>query len=216
MIAKNIFLHNVLAEPIHNRQSIQCKMDTPQLQSAGLFALTVAATLVAQNLHKPKTARSATSTIDSRIVTVSAPGKVLIAGGYLVLEKPNAGVTIAATSRFYTSIKLIPALEENKPKNDGTSITVVVTSPQFKTEYVYLYTSKSNLLTSESSEVNPFVETCLKLTFSFLQNHLGATAFNDSIKSIANSGRLSIKLRADNDFYSQTKEVRNCVFSLKK
>ena len=29
-------------------------------------------------------------------VTVSAPGKVLIAGGYLILEQPNVGVVLAA------------------------------------------------------------------------------------------------------------------------
>lgn len=36
--------------------------------------------------------------------TVSAPGKVLLAGGYLVLERPNVGVVLAATARFFTSI----------------------------------------------------------------------------------------------------------------
>ncbi|CAN0295089.1 unnamed protein product, partial [Discosporangium mesarthrocarpum] len=37
----------------------------------------------------------------------SAPGKVLVAGGYLVLERPNIGVVLAATSRFHTSVKWI-------------------------------------------------------------------------------------------------------------
>lgn len=37
--------------------------------------------------------------------TVSAPGKVLIAGGYLVLDRPNVGVVLAATARFFTSVK---------------------------------------------------------------------------------------------------------------
>lgn len=36
--------------------------------------------------------------------TVSAPGKILIAGGYLVLERPNIGITLAATSRFYATV----------------------------------------------------------------------------------------------------------------
>lgn len=39
--------------------------------------------------------------------TVSAPGKVLVAGGYLVLDKPNVGVVLAATARFYTSVRWI-------------------------------------------------------------------------------------------------------------
>lgn len=39
------------------------------------------------------------------ITTVSAPGKVLVAGGYLVLDRPNVGVVLAATARFFTSVK---------------------------------------------------------------------------------------------------------------
>jgi hypothetical protein len=42
----------------------------------------------------------------TRISTVSAPGKILIAGGYLVLEHPNAGITISATARFHTTVQL--------------------------------------------------------------------------------------------------------------
>lgn len=36
--------------------------------------------------------------------TVSAPGKVLVAGGYLVLDRPNVGVVLAATARFFSSV----------------------------------------------------------------------------------------------------------------
>ena len=39
------------------------------------------------------------------IVSVSAPGKALVAGGYLVLESPNPGVVLAADGcRFHTTI----------------------------------------------------------------------------------------------------------------
>ena len=34
-----------------------------------------------------------------RAVTVSAPGKALVAGGYLVLEHPNVGVVVSCSSR---------------------------------------------------------------------------------------------------------------------
>ena len=39
--------------------------------------------------------------------SVSAPGKALVAGGYLVLDKENIGLTIAVSSRFYTTIKSV-------------------------------------------------------------------------------------------------------------
>ena len=44
-----------------------------------------------------------------KIITMSAPGKVLIAGGYLVLEKPNQGVVLAAEGcRFHTTVTFQP------------------------------------------------------------------------------------------------------------
>jgi hypothetical protein len=39
--------------------------------------------------------------------SVSAPGKALIAGGYLVLEKENIGITVAASSRFYSTVAVL-------------------------------------------------------------------------------------------------------------
>ena len=46
------------------------------------------------------------SSFGCNTTTVSAPGKALIAGGYLVLESPNVGLVIGASSRFYTTIQL--------------------------------------------------------------------------------------------------------------
>ena len=43
----------------------------------------------------------------------SAPGKVLVTGGYLVLEKPNAGLVLSTNARFYAIVK--PIYEEIKP-----------------------------------------------------------------------------------------------------
>ena len=47
-----------------------------------------------------------TQTFSIYSTTISAPGKALIAGGYLVLEQPNIGVTISSTSRFYSTVQL--------------------------------------------------------------------------------------------------------------
>ncbi|KAL7463715.1 hypothetical protein ACHAXS_004069 [Conticribra weissflogii] len=93
-------------------------------------------------------------------ITVSAPGKALIAGGYLVLEQPNPGVVLAAKGcRFHSTIMLRPVLEEtdmddggsrgignaNVSDNDSAvdatapwkSIPVDVHSPQFHRIYRY-------------------------------------------------------------------------------
>ena len=39
----------------------------------------------------------------TRETTVSAPGKVLIAGGYLVLDPAYTGLVLATNARFYTN-----------------------------------------------------------------------------------------------------------------
>lgn len=51
---------------------------------------------------------------------VSAPGKVLIAGGYLVLDPTYPGVVVSTSSRFYAVVR-----------SKGLPNTIVVRSPQF-------------------------------------------------------------------------------------
>ncbi|XP_047251054.1 phosphomevalonate kinase, peroxisomal isoform X2 [Capsicum annuum] len=48
-------------------------------------------------------------------VVASAPGKVLMTGGYLVLERPNAGIVLSTNARFYAIVK--PLYEEIKPES---------------------------------------------------------------------------------------------------
>ncbi len=43
----------------------------------------------------------------SRVLTASAPGKALLAGGYLVLDKTKQALSIAVSSRFYATIKRV-------------------------------------------------------------------------------------------------------------
>ena len=38
---------------------------------------------------------------------VSAPGKVLITGAYLVLEQPHAGLVVSTSARFFAIVKPI-------------------------------------------------------------------------------------------------------------
>jgi phosphomevalonate kinase len=39
------------------------------------------------------------------MTVISAPGKVLLAGGYLVLDPKYSGLVIAASSRFYAAVE---------------------------------------------------------------------------------------------------------------
>ena len=61
---------------------------------------------------------------DTEITTLSAPGKVLLTGGYLVLDPRFTGLVFALNARFYVRIVSTLAPSPGKP-------TIVVKSPQF-------------------------------------------------------------------------------------
>ena len=54
-------------------------------------------------------------------VVCSAPGKVLLAGGYLVLEPPNIGLTVATSAKFHTIAEWerVPVAPEEQVRKDG-------------------------------------------------------------------------------------------------
>ena len=61
---------------------------------------------------------------------VSAPGKVLLAGGYLVLDPAYPGLVVSTSSRFYTVIQPRPT---PAPASDPSPpIQIRVRSPQFE------------------------------------------------------------------------------------
>lgn len=59
----------------------------------------------------------------SNCTIASAPGKVLLAGGYLVLEQAFTGLVVGTTARFYTVIR---------PQTHTKAGTITVHSPQFE------------------------------------------------------------------------------------
>ncbi len=154
-------------------------------------------------------------------VTVSAPGKALVAGGYLVLEHPNVGVVVSCSSRFYASIKALPfntLLNDSNVdigNNSGTSIVVRVHSPQFHSEQLYSYDWEQGTIVQLSKAGNEFVEKCLYIVFAYLLKHQSVcedttatrasyTSFTDALCRLRDQKcALGIKLRAHNDFYSQ-------------
>jgi phosphomevalonate kinase len=174
--------------------------------------------------------------MQKREVTVSAPGKALIAGGYLVLEHPNIGIVVSCTSRFYTTVidltgpqigervDAYPSVEQIEAAKQGSCVLILVESPQFHSQFLYSYNYQSGQLVqlecsplassaSATSKVekgemkkNEFVERCLSLVFIFLHKRL--TSFTRRLEKMCEDGTLlGIKLRADNDFYSQVKEL---------
>ena len=73
-------------------------------------------------------------------VAVSAPGKVLLAGGYLVLDRAYNGLVFGLDARIHVVIKDIPT------RNGVTLSEITVRSPQFLDavwEYGYRLTERS-------------------------------------------------------------------------
>lgn len=186
------------------------------------------------------------------IVTVSAPGKALIAGGYLVLESPNPGVVLAAEGcRFHATVAFRPphhhegagavanAVDDgDDPADDAgwLSTPLDVHSPQFDRVFSYRLLSYSHArddcdddggalrlrprTTAPPHDPNEFVERSLLLALGYIRRSMGAEAFHARLRrrgddeggaptdSGGSAAALAVKLRADNDFYSQIARLR--------
>lgn len=71
---------------------------------------------------------------ESSIVACSAPGKVLLAGGYLVLDRLHTGLVFGLDARIHV-------LVQSFPESEGLTYSdIIVKSPQFKdAEWRYQY-----------------------------------------------------------------------------
>ncbi|KAF2856126.1 Phosphomevalonate kinase [Plenodomus tracheiphilus IPT5] len=136
---------------------------------------------------------------------VSCPAKVLVAGGYLVLDRAYTGLVFGLDARIHTVVEPI------KTKSGVTISEIVVTSPQFR-EAIWEYGYRSHgedggiAVTqlsvgheqSISASKNPFIETALTYAltyiFTLLPNHLIRPS--------------SIRILADQAYYSNPGQPR--------
>ncbi|KAF7503165.1 hypothetical protein GJ744_004269 [Endocarpon pusillum] len=137
-------------------------------------------------------------------ITVSAPGKVLLAGGYLVLDRAYQGLVFGLDARIYICVQVATNIE-----TDSNSRKIIVRSPQFeKAHWVFSYIPAKDGVQitqsheSESDTRNPFVETTLVYVLTYL--------FHLSIDLV---GDLNITILADDDYYSHTKSSTKGSFS---
>lgn len=142
---------------------------------------------------------------------VSASGKVLIAGGYLVLDPKYSGVVVSTSSRFYTVVQ----------SGNRKSSTISVKSPQFM-DAVWNYevaigadtidVSQSEgyvsslvpttLLTLNRTSKNKFVYIALQQTLKLVSEIKGFSHVKDAL-----SNGLDVTIVGGNDFYSQRAKV---------
>jgi phosphomevalonate kinase len=143
-----------------------------------------------------------------RSTVISAPGKVLITGGYLVLDPAYQGTVISTSSRFYTVISNSPIVKKRE---------VVVTSPQFldaQWEYHVQFpqdnSGKPIRVTPSphgTAGDNRFVHLALNETMKLAQSIVGMQGIANALTEDGEEMGLSIVIVGDNDFYSQRRNV---------
>ncbi|KAM4056883.1 phosphomevalonate kinase [Hirsutella rhossiliensis] len=133
-------------------------------------------------------------------VAVSAPGKVLLAGGYLVLDRQYTGLVFGLSAR-------INVVAAEIRTSEGVQLNeIVVDSPQFlEAQWRYGYhlapegggIKVTQLQVGTKISPNNFVETTLSYALTYM-NQVAPPSSGHSI------GAARLIILADNDYYSQT------------
>ncbi|KAK4494361.1 hypothetical protein PRZ48_014659 [Zasmidium cellare] len=136
-------------------------------------------------------------------VAVSAPGKVLLAGGYLALDRKYTGLVFGLDARIHVLIQDIPT------SNGIVLNEITVNSPQFLDavwEYGYRLAERDGGIEVTQLRAdadlnlnrNPFIETTLSYVLSYVTSLAGP-----------NITPAAITILADNDYYSTPADISN-------
>ncbi|XP_058069371.1 phosphomevalonate kinase, peroxisomal-like [Magnolia sinica] len=140
-------------------------------------------------------------------VVVSAPGKVLLTGGYLILERPNAGIVLSTTARFYAIVR--PLYEAIDPNSWAWAwADVKLSSPQLSREITYKLSLKNSTLqcTSSRDSSNPFVEQAVQYSVAAAYSIYIDKGKKDGLQKLLVQG-LDITVLGCNDFYSYRNQI---------
>lgn len=138
--------------------------------------------------------------MSSTTTIVSAPGKVLAAGGYLVLDQQYPGVVISTSSRFYTVIQA----------SSGSANQIVVRSPQFlqaEWRYTVTYNDAGIQVIPQEDSIggkNKFVHLALQHTLNLVSEIHSVAQVQEKLVQ-----GLDIAAVGDNDFYSQRAQLES-------
>ena len=145
---------------------------------------------------------------------VSAPGKVLLAGGYLILERPHTGTVLALDARFYSSVSLRIG---DEPALRRAVLDIDVCSPQFDDHRRYRYDAARATLEPvpldgrAAPRPNRYVELPLLYTLQLVRSLRGEGFIEELLRRRGAHGgapTLEVTLAAENGFYSQVAELR--------
>ncbi|KAJ5160231.1 uncharacterized protein N7482_007235 [Penicillium canariense] len=159
----------------------------------------------------------------SSVTALSAPGKVLLTGGYLVLDRAYTGTVFALDARIHVVVQqlrrghrrgpsgssadakaAVPGADAQASRSEGeeqeAEDTIVVRSPQF-VDAIWEYGVQRcengggvKAVQKSSGPRNPFVETSLSYALTYISYVADSKDF----------GSMSVTILADNDYYSET------------
>lgn len=137
-------------------------------------------------------------------VVASAPGKVLMTGGYLVLERPNAGIVLSTNARFYAILK--PLYDQIEPDNLTTEwMDLKVNSPQMSRDTTYKMSLKDFTLQCPGESRNPFVEYAVQYSIAAAYATLDKIKRNELHRLLSQG--MDITILGCNDFYSYRNQI---------
>ncbi|CEO97810.1 phosphomevalonate kinase [Plasmodiophora brassicae] len=140
--------------------------------------------------------RWASDTDDGSIVICSAPGKVLLTGGYLILDRHYSGVVVSTSSRMTCRLGSI------RP-GSHTDTVVVLLAPQLASEpFLWKVSDRGpHDMFAVNGPDNPFVINTVAICLSVLRDLLRPDAFRQCL-----GAGLVIHSQGDPEFYSDIDE----------
>ena len=145
-------------------------------------------------------------------VTATCPGKVLLVGGYLILQEGTPGLVVSTTSRFHSTLGWVEG--QAGTRGTGGRIDVHVVSPQFATEWHYTLPAEAPYLLKpcDVKRRNPYVEYALETALAAASRKPDRDGAVDHVAHMlasqcASGASLRLTLNADNDFYSQREHL---------
>ncbi|WVQ95433.1 phosphomevalonate kinase [Kwoniella sp. CBS 9459] len=160
------------------------------------------------------------SAISPHRTIVSSPGKVLLAGGYLVLDRAYSGVVVATSSRFYSVVSELSSDTSSASSSEEAIISVRAGQfPREASTWIYsLSVTSDELVLQQTNEdsvgKNKFIYISLLKTLEVAYESIvqggrdGSSAAIELIRRVRRDGQgVDIVVLADNDFYSQREQL---------
>ncbi|KAG3201948.1 hypothetical protein PC128_g3540 [Phytophthora cactorum] len=159
-----------------------------------------------------------------RPTCVSAPGKVLLVGGYVVLDEQYSGLVLSSTARFYSQVetKILGDVDATSAFSSGWGrlFPLVVESKQFD-QLIDGWIEENGdgrfrFQLRENSHRNSYIE---ETVLCAVNGIAGLLAFksNDTFQQLkAIKTGVQVTLRGDNDFYSQVQRLQDAKLPLRR